>query len=121
MMDRLMTNYVEVASIILFGIGFMTLLLHSNMIKKIIGMNIMDTAIFLFFISKGYIRGKEAPIIIDKLKDSSNYINPIPTSLMLTGIVVAVSTTAFALCLTILLYKKYKTVEIDEIMNIMEV
>ncbi len=114
-MSRLITNYYEVFSIILFGIGFSTLLFHSNLIKKIIGMNIMDTAVFLFFAAKGYIEGKDAPIIRGEFKEAASYINPIPTSLMLTGIVVAVSVTAFALALTIMIYKEYGTIELDEI------
>lgn len=117
-MKGLLINYFETGSIILFGVGFVTLLLHNNLIKKIIGMNIMDTAIFLFFISKGYIRGKEAPIIRGVHKGVHGYINPVPTALMLTGIVVAVSITAFALALTIKLYKEYGTVELDEILNL---
>lgn len=116
-MERLLTNYYETASIILFGIGFATLLLHNNLIKKIIGLNIMDTSIFLFFIAKGYIEGKEAPIIVNGFKGATGYINPIPTSLMLTGIVVAVSTTAFALALTIKMYEKYGTIELNEILE----
>jgi multicomponent Na+:H+ antiporter subunit C len=116
-MEKLLTNYYETGAIILFGIGFMTLLLNNNLIKKIIGMNIMDTAVFLFFIAKGYIQGKEAPIISGNFKGMEGYINPIPTSLMLTGIVVAVSTTAFALALTVKIYEKYGTVELDKILN----
>lgn len=116
-MERLLTNYFETGSMILFGVGFVTLLLHNNLIKKIIGMNIMDTAVFLFFIAKGNIVGKEAPIITGVNKGVEGYINPIPTALMLTGIVVAVSITAFALALTIRLHEKYGTIELDEIMK----
>ncbi len=116
-MEGLITNYFETASIILFGVGFVTLLLHNNLIKKIIGMNIMDTAIFLFFIAKGYIADKEAPIIRGAYKGVEGYVNPVPTALMLTGIVVAVSITAFALALTIKFYEKYGTIELDEIMK----
>lgn len=116
-MEKLLTNYYETGAIILFGVGFMTLLLHNNLIKKVIGMNIMDTAIFLFFIAKGYIQGKEAPIVTGDFKGVGAYINPIPTSLMLTGIVVGVSTTAFALALTVKIYEKYGTVELNEILE----
>lgn len=116
-MEGLINNYYETASVILFGVGFTILLLNSNLIKKIIGMNIMDTAVFLFFIAKGYIIGREAPIIVGAHKGAEGYINPIPSSLMLTGIVVAVSTTAFALALTIKMYEKYGTVELDEILK----
>jgi multicomponent Na+:H+ antiporter subunit C len=119
-MEMLTTKYFEVGAIVLFGVGFVTLLLHSNLIKKIIGMNIMDTAVFLFFITQGYIEGREAPIIRGIHKGAEAYINPIPTALMLTGIVVAVSVTAFALALTVKLYKKYGTIELDEIMRMKE-
>ncbi len=117
-MKGLLVNYYETTSIILFGVGFVTLLLHNNLIKKIIGMNIMDTAVFLFFIAKGYIKGKEAPIIKGAYKGLDGYVNPVPSALMLTGIVVAVSVTAFALALTVKLNEKYGTIELDEIMNI---
>jgi multicomponent Na+:H+ antiporter subunit C len=116
-MERLFINYFETGAIILFGVGFATLLLHNNLIKKIIGMNIMDTAIFLFFIAKGYIPGREAPIIQGIHKGAAGYINPVPSALMLTGIVVAISITAFALALTIKLHEKYGTIELDQIME----
>jgi len=116
-MDIILTNYFETGAVILFGVGFATLMLHRNLIKKIIGMNIMDTAIFLFFIAKGYIKGKDAPIIINSFKGVDTYINPIPSALMLTGIVVAVTTTAFALALTIKLYNHYQTVDLEVILR----
>ncbi|MBE6888154.1 MAG: cation:proton antiporter, partial [Ruminococcaceae bacterium] len=109
-------NYYEAASMILFGIGFTTMLLHPNLIKKIIGLNIMDTAIYLFLAAKGYIEGKLAPIIVNGDLAMETYINPIPSSLVLTGIVVSVSVTAISLSLVQKLYKKYKTLDIDEIM-----
>jgi multicomponent Na+:H+ antiporter subunit C len=116
-MEGIISNYYETGAIILFGIGFSILLLHNNLIKKIIGMNIMDTAVFLFFIAKGYILGLDAPIIIGAHKGVQSYVNPVPSALMLTGIVVAVSTTAFALALTIKLYEGYGSIELDEIMK----
>lgn len=116
-MEGILANYYESGAIVLFGVGFAILLLHSNLIKKIIGMNIMDTAIFLFFIAKGYIEKREAPIIVDVYKGVDAYINPVPSALMLTGIVVAVSTTALALALTIKVHEKYGTIELDEIMK----
>lgn len=116
-MEALINNYYETGAIILFGVGFSILLLHNNLIKKIIGMNIMDTAIFLFFIAKGYILGGDAPIVIGVNKGIQGYINPVPSALMLTGIVVAVSTTAFALALTVKLYEGYGSIELDEIIK----
>ena len=108
-------NYVEIAAMILFGVGFTTLLLHRNMIKKIIGFSIMDNAIFLFLAAKGYVQGRVAPIVVDGVQTVEAYVNPIPAGLVLTGIVVSVSVTAVMLSLTIRLYRRYHTLDIDEI------
>ena len=83
--------------------------------KKIIGLNIMDTAIYLFLAEKGYINGRVAPIIIDGVQSTQAYINPIPSGLVLTGIVVSVSVSALMLALTIRLYRRYHTLDLDEI------
>lgn len=115
MLNTLLTNYEEAAAIILFGIGFTMLLLHRNLIKKLIGMNIMDTGIFLFLASMGYIRGRKAPIIEGGVTDAGAYINPVPAGLVLTGIVVSVSVTAVMLSLAIRLYRRYRTLNLDDI------
>lgn len=108
-------NFGEEVAMILFGIGFANLLFQKNLIKKIIGFNIMDTAIYLFLAEKGYITGRLAPIVVNGIQDSSVYINPIPSGLVLTGIVVSVSVTALMLSLTVRLYKRYHTLDLDEI------
>ncbi len=115
MIQHLLSNYEEAAAMILFGIGFTTLLFHRNLIKKLIGMNIMDTGVFLLLASMGYIRGRKAPIIEDGVTKVSAYINPVPAGLVLTGIVVSVSVTAVMLSLTIRLYKRYHTLDLDTI------
>ncbi len=112
----LFVNMEETISIILFGIGFTMLLLHRNLIKKIMGMNIMDTAVYLFLAVKGYINGRMVPIVVDGIQDVSAYINPVPSGLVLTGIVVSVSTTALMLALTIRLYERYGSLDLDEIL-----
>ncbi len=114
-MENLLNNYAEAVSMIIFAIGFTNLLLHKNLIKKIIGLNIMDTAVYLFLALKGYIKGHKAPIIIDGVVEADKYINPIPSGLVLTGIVVSVSVTALMLALTVRLYKRYHTLDLDEI------
>ncbi len=116
MFTHLMLNIEETVSMILFGIGFTTLLLHPNLIKKIIGMNIMDTAVYLFLAAKGYIAGRMVPIMSDGIQDASAYINPVPSGLVLTGIVVSVSTTALMLSLTIRLYERYGSLNLDRIL-----
>lgn len=112
---NLFTNYGEAVAMILFGIGFGNLLLQPNLIKKIIGLNIMDTAVYLFLAEKGYIAGRVAPIVTDGAQDMEAYINPIPSGLVLTGIVVSVSVSALMLALTIRLYRRYHTLDLDEI------
>ena len=113
--ENFFQNIGEVVAMILFGIGFANLFFQKNLIKKIIGFNIMDTAIYLFLAEKGYIAGKLAPIITDGIRDTEAYINPIPSGLVLTGIVVSVSVSALMLSLTIRLYHRYHTLDLDEI------
>lgn len=112
---NLFANYEEAVAMILFGIGFTNLLLQKNLIKKIIGLNIMDTAVYLFLALKGSIVGRAAPIVVDGVQDVAAYINPIPSGLVLTGIVVSVSVTALMLSLTMRLYRRYHTLDLDEI------
>ncbi|MCR4818007.1 MAG: cation:proton antiporter subunit C [Fretibacterium sp.] len=118
-MGRLILNHYEAVAVILTGIGLTTLLLHRNLIKKILGLNIMDTAGFLFLAAKGYVAGRAAPILVPGadggwVEQAGTYVNPIPAGLVLTGIVVSVSMTAFALALTLRFYKHYGTLNIDE-------
>lgn len=112
---NLLPNMGEAVAMILFGIGFANLLFQKNLIKKIIGFNIMDTAIYLFLAEKGYIAGRIAPIVVNGIQDVNTYINPIPSGLVLTGIVVSVSVSALMLSLTIRLYNRYHTLDLDEI------
>ncbi len=115
MFELLYQNIEQTVSVILFGIGLTILLLQRNLIRKIIGLNIMDTAIYLFLASMGFIGGRKAPIVVDGVTEVSAYINPIPAGLVLTGIVVAVSFTAIMLALTVRLYRRYHTLDIDVI------
>ncbi len=108
----------EAAAIILFGIGFTSLMLQKNIIKKIIGFGMMDSAIYLFLAAKGYVTGRKAPIVVDGVTEMAAYINPIPSGLVLTGIVVSVSVTSLMLALTVRLYKRYHTLDIDEIVRL---
>ena len=87
-MQALVTNYYETAAMILFSIGFTMLLLQKNLIKKAIGLNIMDMSVYLFLAAKGYIAGGRAPIA-DGRTSVEGFINPLPSGLVLTGIVVS--------------------------------
>ena len=120
MFDGLISNYGEAVAVLLFAIGFGNLLLQKNLIKKIIGLNFMDTGTYLFLAEKGYIAGRTAPIVVNGVQDMDVYINPIPSGLVLTGIVVSVSVTALMLSLTIRLYQRYHTLDMDEISTILK-
>ena len=110
--------------ITLMMIGFYAIIAKNNLVKKIIGVNIFQTAIILFYVSMGAKRGATIPILqhghgeggASLAVKAVDYINPLPHVLMLTAIVVSVATLGVALSLTILIYKRYKTLEEDEIL-----
>lgn len=120
MLQALLENRFLVTAVILFGIGFVNVMMQFNLLKKVIGFNIMDSAIFLFLASLGYVSGGRAPIVSEGAADPSLYINPIPSGLVLTGIVVSVSVTAFSLALIVRIYRKYGTIELDELLEKMK-
>ena len=115
MLEVLVEQRFYVTAVLLFSVGLAALLLHPNMIKKIIGLNLMDTAVFLFLAAMGYVDGGKAPMV-EPGAEAAAYINPVPGGLVLTGIVVAVSTTALFLALTHRLYQKYHSVNLDVIL-----
>ena len=120
-MQQFFANLPEYAAMVLFGIGFSNLLLYRNIIKKIIGLNIMDTSVYLFLAAKGYISGTSAPIVEASEiynVDPTLYTNPVPSGLVLTGIVVSVSVTAVLLSVTIRLNEEFHTLDMDEILHI---
>lgn len=114
-MRALLENRFAVTAVILFGIGLANMLLQKNLIKKIVGFNIMDSAVFLLLASRGFVEGRVAPIVAEGMADASLYINPIPSGLVLTGIVVSVSISAFSLALVQRIYHAYGTIELDEL------
>ena len=116
LLNKIVSLRFEIAAFLLFGIGFIHLLVEKNLIKKVIAFNIMDSSVFLFLASQGYVEGRVAPIVTDGITDAAHYINPVPAGLVLTGIVVSVSVSAFCLALTQRFYHRYNTVNFDEIM-----
>ena len=115
-MNHLIINYQELTSVILFAIGFTMLVFSKNIIKKIMGLNIMDTGVYLFLASMGYIESKLTPIVPSSgAINPTDYTSPIPQGLVLTGIVVSVSVSAVMLALSVRLYKHYRTLNLDEI------
>lgn len=101
--------------IILMMIGFYIVIAQGNLIKKIVGLNIFQVSVFIFYISIGKVTGGSAPIINDNIEI---YSNPLPHVLILTAIVVGVATTALGLAMIVRIKDAYHTIEIDEIDDI---
>ena len=111
MLHTILENRFAIAAVILFVTGFVNMLLHPNLIKKVVSFNIMDSATFLLLASRGMIAGRSAAILTDGGADPALYVNPIPAGLVLTGIVVSVSVSAFSLALIQRIYGAYGTVD----------
>ncbi len=105
--------------IILMMTGFYIVVSRGNLIKKIIGLNLFQTSVFLFYISIGKVSGGTAPILPMKLKvdDFSVYSNPLPHVLILTAIVVGVATTALGLALIIRIKEAYNSIEEHDLLE----
>ncbi len=124
--SMLISKYNYWVYIALMMVGFYAVIAKRNIIKKIIGLGIIQTAIILFFVSIGVKKGATLPIIahdhgatIHTVR-AVDYINPLPHVLMLTAIVVAVATLGVALSLAVKIYQKYDTLEEDEINSQLE-
>ena len=104
-------NYYVV--IILMMLGFYAVIARGNMVKKMVGLNIFQTSVFMLYISVGKIDGGTAPILTGD--PASVYSNPLPHVLILTAIVVGVATTAVGYALIIRIYEAYGTIEDDEV------
>lgn len=112
MFDPGLYNYWIVVALMM--IGFYTVISRGNLIKKMIGLTIFQTSIFILYISLGKVRGGTAPILDDRF---AVYSNPLPHVLILTAIVVGVATSALGLALVVRIREAYGTVEEDEILE----
>jgi multicomponent Na+:H+ antiporter subunit C len=98
--------------IVLMMTGFYIVISRHNLVKKIVGLNIFQTSVFILYISMGKVEGGTAPIIVPGVEV---YSNPLPHVLILTAIVVGVATTALGLALVVRINEAYGTIEDDEI------
>ncbi|MCC5888429.1 MAG: cation:proton antiporter subunit C [Gammaproteobacteria bacterium] len=103
-------NYWVVVALMM--IGFYIVIAQDNLIKKLVGLNIFQTSVFVFFISLAYLEGGTAPIALEGV---TQYSNPLPHVLILTAIVVGVALTAMGLALVVRVQEAYGTIEEDEI------
>jgi len=111
----LTTRHAYVLFVLLSSIGLYMLIANENLVKKIIGVNMFQTGIFLFFVSSAYRVGGSAPIIAD---GGGPYVSPLPQVIVLTAIVVGISLTAVGLALSIRLYSEYGTLRADALREV---
>ncbi|PSQ04055.1 cation:proton antiporter [Halobacteriales archaeon QS_6_71_20] len=109
MIDVVLDRAYFVVAFLLLGIGAHMLIGDRNLVKKVIGMNVFQTGIFLFLIASAYVAGASAPL----LTEPGPYVSPLPHVLILTAIVVGVSLTAVALGLIVRIYGEYGTLRAD--------
>ncbi|MFA6686801.1 MAG: cation:proton antiporter subunit C, partial [Desulfuromonas sp.] len=105
-------HYNYWVAIFLMMTGFYVVITHGNLIKKLVGLNLFTTSVFILYISLAKVKGGTAPILVPGVEV---YSNPLPHVLILTAIVVGVATTAVGLALVLLIYDRYGTIEEDEI------
>ena len=98
--------------VVLMMVGLYIVIAHGNLVKKIVGLSIFQTSVFIFYISMAKIDGATAPILADGIE---KYSNPLPHVLILTAIVVGIATTALGLALTVRIKEVYGSIEEDEI------
>lgn len=124
-MEFLVAKFNYYIYITLMMIGLFAMMGKKNLVKKLIGMNIFQWSIILFFVSTAAKKGGSIPIIMGghghyAVAHAADFVNPLPHVLMLTAIVVGVGTTGVALALLLTIYKKYKTLDEDELLRKMK-
>ncbi len=100
--------------IVLMMIGLYIVIAHGNLIKKIVGLTIFQTAVFIFYISIAKVEGASAPILAEGI---NRYSNPLPHVLILTAIVVGIATIALGLALAVRINEAYGSIEEERIQN----
>lgn len=103
--------------VVLLMIGFYAVVAKANLIKKLIGLSIFQSAVFLLYITMSKVSGGTAPIFTGQSSDAL-YSNPLPQVLILTAIVVGISTTALGLGIVVRIKEEYGTTEENEIQEI---
>jgi multicomponent Na+:H+ antiporter subunit C len=121
-LDEIIAKYNYWIYVVLMMIGFYAMIGKRNLVKKLIGLNIFQTAIILFFVSTSVKKGAGIPIVDKQAAlaggiDVATVANPLPHVLMLTAIVVGVSITGVALAILVRIYRQYGTLEEDEILE----
>ena len=117
-LDALSTRYAYATFSILLAIGLYMMIASPNLVKKVIGLNLFQSAIFLFFVATAYVQGGSVPVIPQEGGTVGEYASPLPHVIVLTAIVVGVSLTAVALALIVRLYTEYGTLNEETIREV---
>lgn len=119
MIDFFIGHYAYWFTITLLAIGLYGMLVKKNLVKKTIGLSIFQMGVILYFVSVATKREASVPVKINELpvEEVANYMNPLPHTLMLTAIVVGVATLGVALTLIITIYKRYHTLNEQELLD----
>lgn len=110
MIDLLASRWAYAAFILLMVIGLYMMIANANLVKKVIGLNLFQTSVFLFFIAAAYVTGG-SPAIVPPDGSGGPYVSPLPHVIVLTAIVVGVSLTAVALALIVRIHEEYGTLD----------
>lgn len=111
MLETLANRYTYVLFALLLVVGLYMVVASSNLVKKIIGLNIFQTGLFLFFVTTAFVDGGSSPVIPKEADAGAAFASPLPQVLVLTAIVVGVALTAVALALVIRIYDAYGTLD----------
>ena len=112
MLELILGKYNYWIIVVLMMTGLYIVVARGNLVKKIIGLNVFQTSVFLFYISLAKVTGGTAPILTGK---DETFSNPLPHVLILTAIVVCIATTALGLAIVVRIREAYDTIEEDEI------
>jgi len=118
--EALSTRYAYATFAILLSVGLYMMIASPNLVKKVIGLNLFQSAIFLFFVATAYVRGGSVPVIPQEGGAVGEYASPLPHVIVLTAIVVGVSLTAVALALIVRLYTEYGTLDERTLREVMD-
>lgn len=119
MSDFILGHYAYWMTVVLLCIGLYGILMKKNLVKKTIGLSILQVSIILFFVSVASKWEATVPVMDPSIptSDVANYLNPLPHTLMLTAIVVGVATLGVAFSLLISIYNRYETLDEEEILK----
>ena len=117
MFDLILTHWNYMVVVLLMCIGLYMVISRHNLVKKLIGLAIFQTSLFLLYISLGWVEGGTAPIIMKNTSEAVLYANPLPHVLILTAIVVGVATTALGLALVLKIHDAFGSIEEDDLLT----